>query len=146
VAPGHLRIEARPPSHDDSPAEPSGEVLGATPPTAQDPPVTVPGRDAPRIVEQPSRVLLPARARGDVRHPLSAAITNGPSQALALGGALGVTAALSPAYGDLVTPATQNRLGGALLLIVLGSQMLAATLLISAVRDMLGGLGPPRLH
>lgn len=98
------------------------------------------------MVERPSRVPLPAPARGDAQYPFSGAITSGPPYAVALGGALGVTAALSPAYGDLATPPTQNRLSGALLLIVLGSQMLAATMLISAVRDMLGGLGPPPLR
>jgi hypothetical protein len=140
-APGHVRSEAPPVLVEDPPSPPSGAVLGATPGSVRGP--RVPARGLlPQISNAASRGLLPAAA-SDGQPPLSAAITNGPRSAVALGGVLGVSAAINPAYGELATPATKNGLAAALLLLVLGAQAIAGALLLSAARDMLGGVGPP---
>jgi hypothetical protein len=141
VAPGHVRSEAPPPLAEDPSPAPSGEVLGATPGSVKGPRVP-PRGSLPQISNAASRGLFPAAA-SDVQPPLSAAITNGPRSAVALGGVLGVGAAFNPAYGELATPATQNGIAAALLLLVLGAQAIAGALLLSAARHMLGGVGPP---
>jgi hypothetical protein len=141
VAPGHVRAEAPPSLVEDPPSVPSGAVLGATPGSVNGP--RVPPRGVvPQISNAASRGALPGIG-SDAQPPLSAAITNGPRSAVALGGALGVSAAFNPAYGELATPATQNALAAGLLLMVLGAQAIAGALLLAAARDMLGSVGPP---
>jgi hypothetical protein len=140
VAPGHVRAEAPPPLGEDSPSAPNGAVLGATPGSVNGP--RVPPRDVMPQISNASRGALPGIG-SDTQPPLSAAITNGPRSAVALGGALGVSAAFNPAYGELATPATQNALAAGLLLMVLGAQAIAGALLLAAARDMLGSVGPP---
>jgi hypothetical protein len=143
AAPGHVRPHEPPPVAEDPPSPPSGDVLGATPGTVKERRIPASG-GSPQISESASRGVL-AGIGSDVQPELPAAITNGPRSAVALGGVLGVTAAFNPAYGELATPKTQNGLAAALLLIVLGAQAIAGALLLSAARDMLGGVGSPRL-
>jgi hypothetical protein len=142
AAPGHVRFQG-PPLAEDPPPAPSGDVLGATPGSIKKPRGVVPG-GSPHTSSSASRGVLPGIG-SDVQPALPAAITNGPRSAVALGGVLGVTAAFNPAYGELATPATRNGLAATLLLIVLGAQAIAGALLLSAARDMLGGVGPSRL-
>jgi hypothetical protein len=142
AAPGRVRSQAPPPAAEEPPAAPRGAVLGATPKSVDGPPGPARGR-LPRSSESASRGVLTGIGRDD-QPPLSAAITNGARSAVALGGVLGITAAYNPAYGELGLPATQNALAAALLLMVLGAQAIAGALLLSATRDMLGGVGPPQ--
>jgi len=137
VAPGHLRPRGDP--SPGVPQPPTGEVLGATPPPAPKAAPAAPSRpDGARMSEPRAAPFL-----RDGQPALPAAIARGPQRAGALGGVLGVTASVSR-IDDVAMPALPNRFGTALLLIVLGSQVVAASLLTSAVRRILGGSAPPR--
>jgi hypothetical protein len=137
VAPGHLRARGDP--SPEAPVPPTGDVLGATPPPEP--------KAVPAAAARPDRASIsesgPAAFVGDGRPALPDAIARGPQRAGALGGVLGVTAIVNR-IDDVAMPALPNRFGTALLLLVLSSQVVAASLLTSAVRRILGGSGPPR--
>lgn len=142
VAPGHLRPHGKPPVIEEPAPPPAGDVLGATPrPAAQKPSAVARGASrAGRELGADGVVRVP----GAVRMPASLALANGSQRAAALGAVLGVTAAFSPAFGDLAMPSVPDHLGATLVLLVLCSQVLAAALLSSVVPQILGAFGSPR--
>jgi hypothetical protein len=145
AAPGHLRPHGKPPVLEEPPSPPTGDVLAATPrPAAQKPSAVARGGASGTGKELAADGFV--RVRGAVRMPSSLALANGSQRAGALGAVLGVTAAFSPAFGDLAMPSVPDRLGATLVLLVLCSQVLAAALLSSAVPQILGAFGSPRLR